>query len=239
MNSEENLNRRRAQRLTGFAAVLAAVVLVAAGAATAAPGPTDLALTKSDSPDPVVQGSTLTYTIKVENLGVGGTADATDVTVTDKLPGQVEFKPPPRSPDGTCQRAGSTVTCDLGTVNEARDGNDHDRGQGEEERHRVQHGFGGDHGRRRRDDQQRGHRGDASSARSPRRRSRRSQRARAARSRGSPGLPGNDSITGTKHDDVIVTRGRQRRRQRRRRQGPDLRQRWRGPGQRRTEETTS
>jgi uncharacterized repeat protein (TIGR01451 family) len=109
--------RGRILRVIGPVAALAALALVVAGGASAAPGPTDLALTKSDSPDPVVQGGTLTYTIKVENLGAGGTSDATDVTVTDTLPSQVDYTSA-SSPDGTCQRAGSTVTCDLGTVNE-------------------------------------------------------------------------------------------------------------------------
>jgi uncharacterized repeat protein (TIGR01451 family) len=106
----------RALRLIGAGVAFAAIALVVAVEASGAPGPTDLALTKTDSPDPVVQGGTLTYTIKVENLGVGGTADATDVTVTDSLPSQVEFSSA-SSPDGTCDRAGSTVTCNLGTVN--------------------------------------------------------------------------------------------------------------------------
>jgi uncharacterized repeat protein (TIGR01451 family) len=108
--------RRAATRLIGAAAALAALALVVAGGASADPGPTDLALTKTDSPDPIVQGETLTYTLKVDNLGVGATSDATDVTVTDTLPSQVDFKTA-TSPNGTCQRAGSTVTCDLGTVN--------------------------------------------------------------------------------------------------------------------------
>ena len=107
-------------RLVGAAAgLLAILVLVLAGSpggASAAPGPTDLALTKSDSPDPVTEKATLTYAITVQNLGAGGTADATGVIVTDTLPGQVEFVSA-SSPNGTCQRAGNVVTCDLGTVN--------------------------------------------------------------------------------------------------------------------------
>jgi uncharacterized repeat protein (TIGR01451 family) len=45
--------------------------------------PPDLAITKSDAPDPVVAGSQLTYTITIENLGL---ADAPNVVVTDTLP---------------------------------------------------------------------------------------------------------------------------------------------------------
>jgi uncharacterized repeat protein (TIGR01451 family) len=100
------------------AALLVAVGLIligSSGGASAAAGPTDLALTKSDSPDPVLEKSTLTYAITVQNLGMGGTADATDVKVTDTLP-DVDFVSATAS-SGTCQRAGSVVTCDLGTVN--------------------------------------------------------------------------------------------------------------------------
>jgi uncharacterized repeat protein (TIGR01451 family) len=114
--SIKNRAPRSAPRLIGSIAAFAAVALVAAGVASAAPGPTDLALTKTDSADPVVQGSNLTYTLKVDNLGVGGTSDATDVTVTDTLPSQVDYVSS-SSPDGTCQRSGPTVTCDFGTVN--------------------------------------------------------------------------------------------------------------------------
>ena len=46
-------------------------------------GSADLSITKSDSPDPVVAGSQLTYTITVTNAGPS-TAHA--VNVTDDLP---------------------------------------------------------------------------------------------------------------------------------------------------------
>ncbi|MBE0639427.1 MAG: DUF11 domain-containing protein, partial [Bacteroidales bacterium] len=44
---------------------------------------TDLKITKVDSPDPVIPGQTLTYTITVENLGP---SDAQNVVATDNLP---------------------------------------------------------------------------------------------------------------------------------------------------------
>ncbi len=120
MNTEAlAMARIRGPRLLGMAAALLSVLVViligSPGGASAAAGPTDLALTKSDSPDPVVQKGTLTYTITVQNLGVGGTADATGVVVTDTLPGQIDFVST-SSANGTCLRAASTVTCDLGTV---------------------------------------------------------------------------------------------------------------------------
>lgn len=43
----------------------------------------DLAITKTDAPDPVAPGAQLTYTITVDNLGL---ADAPNVVVTDTLP---------------------------------------------------------------------------------------------------------------------------------------------------------
>jgi uncharacterized repeat protein (TIGR01451 family) len=43
----------------------------------------ELSVTKSDSPDPVVAGSTLTYTIVVAN---NGTETSTSAVLTDTLP---------------------------------------------------------------------------------------------------------------------------------------------------------
>jgi uncharacterized repeat protein (TIGR01451 family) len=107
--------RIRGPRLFGVAGALAAVLALVLinwpSGAGAAPGDTDLALTKSDSPDPVVAGNNLTYTIRVENPGG---LPATNVVVTDNLPSGVDFV---SATGGTCQRTGNTVTCDLGQVN--------------------------------------------------------------------------------------------------------------------------
>jgi uncharacterized repeat protein (TIGR01451 family) len=108
--------RWRAPRLMGTAAVALLLIVLAAvgsGGVGAAPGDTDLALTKSDSPDPVVAGNNLTYTIRVENPG---TLPATNVVVTDNLPSGVDFV---SATGGTCQRTGNTVTCELGQLNAA------------------------------------------------------------------------------------------------------------------------
>ncbi len=72
----------------------------------------DLALTKSDAPDPVLAGQLLTYTLGVSN---GGPQDAPGVTVTDTLPSGVTFDSATATQGGCSQSAG-TVTCALGTV---------------------------------------------------------------------------------------------------------------------------
>jgi uncharacterized repeat protein (TIGR01451 family) len=90
-----------------LAAVVAAIVYTPAPSDRA-----DLAITKTDSPDPVVVGSTLTYTIQVSNLGPH---EATGVTVIDDLPGGVSFLTATTS-NGSCQRKGKKVTCAIGTL---------------------------------------------------------------------------------------------------------------------------
>jgi uncharacterized repeat protein (TIGR01451 family) len=67
----------------------------------------DLSVLKSDSPDPVVAGATLTYTLAVNNAGPGS---ATNIAVEDTLPAGVTFA----SASGTgwtCGEAAGVVTC--------------------------------------------------------------------------------------------------------------------------------
>ena len=76
----------------------------------------DLAVTKTDSPDPVIARANLTYTISVQNLGPG---TASGVTLTDQLP-DVTFVSATAS-QGSCTRSGGgksdgLVTCALGTI---------------------------------------------------------------------------------------------------------------------------
>jgi uncharacterized repeat protein (TIGR01451 family) len=73
--------------------------------------PADLSITKSDTPDPVTPGGTLTYSLDVTNNGSG---DATNVIVTDTLPLGVTFDPATSSPG--CAELGGVVTCDLGDL---------------------------------------------------------------------------------------------------------------------------
>ena len=72
----------------------------------------DLAVTKSDSPDPVSRGSQLTYTVSVMN---NGPSQATNVTLTDVLPVDVRFVSVISSA-GSCTASGGTVNCALGNL---------------------------------------------------------------------------------------------------------------------------
>src|SRR6187551_2183192 len=97
-----------------FLAIVPVAMLALAAVAWAAPsGSSDLRITKTDNPDPVNVGSTLTYTILVQNLGPD---TATGVTVTDQLPKGVDFVSATATA-GQCARKGKKVTCDLGGLN--------------------------------------------------------------------------------------------------------------------------
>jgi len=99
--------------IAGTAMILIVLGAVVSGGAGAAPGDADLSISKTDSPDPVVAGDNLTYTIKVDNPGA---LPATETKVTDNLPSDVDFV---SATGGVCERANRTVTCDLGQVNAA------------------------------------------------------------------------------------------------------------------------
>ena len=69
-------------------------------------------MTKSDSPDPVSRGGTLTYSVAVTNQGLN---PAVAVLLTDPLPANVRFVSVTSSA-GNCAQADGTVTCSLGDI---------------------------------------------------------------------------------------------------------------------------
>jgi len=72
----------------------------------------DLSMTKSDTPDPVLVGQKLTYTVSLTN---NGPSAATGVTVTDTLPPSVAFVSATPT-QGSCAQSGGTVTCSIGKL---------------------------------------------------------------------------------------------------------------------------
>jgi uncharacterized repeat protein (TIGR01451 family) len=103
--------RRFGVALAGGLALALVLGLSAIGWA-AKGGSADLAITKTDSPDPVGVGATLTYAIGVQDLGPDA---ASGVTVTDQLPKGVDFVSA-TSTAGSCARKGRKVTCALGSI---------------------------------------------------------------------------------------------------------------------------
>ena len=76
------------------------------------PRKANLKMTKLDNPDPVRIGSTLTYTLEVENLGPFG---ATGVRVTDRIPNNLLLLSATAT-TGSCSASGPTVNCALGDL---------------------------------------------------------------------------------------------------------------------------
>ena len=78
----------------------------------ASPTQADVAIVKTASPEPVDQGTNLTYTLQVTN---NGPATAQNVVVTDPLPSQVTYASSSTT-QGSCSLSGTTVTCNLGSI---------------------------------------------------------------------------------------------------------------------------
>jgi uncharacterized repeat protein (TIGR01451 family) len=77
----------------------------------------DLSLAIADSPDPVLAGQLLTYTLTAENAGP---STATAVELTDTLPAGLTFDSATPS-QGTCSESAGTVTCTLGAIGASTD----------------------------------------------------------------------------------------------------------------------
>lgn len=73
----------------------------------------DLAITKSDSPDPVTGGQNVTYTITVTN---NGPAVAQSVVVTDNLPAEVAFVSCNSTGTGACGGSGNNRTVTFSSL---------------------------------------------------------------------------------------------------------------------------
>lgn len=78
----------------------------------ASPTQADVSIVKTASPEPVDQGTNLTYTLTVSNAGP---AVAQSVTVSDPLPTEVSYNSVSTT-QGTCSQSGGTVSCTLGSV---------------------------------------------------------------------------------------------------------------------------
>jgi uncharacterized repeat protein (TIGR01451 family) len=103
--------KRKALVASSIVAIL--VILLAVPSAQTAPGDAaDLAVTKTDSPDPVLVDTNLTYTIQVSN---GGPDSATSVTVSDRLPQHVDFLSA-TSTSGACTHQGNRVECQIASL---------------------------------------------------------------------------------------------------------------------------
>ncbi|MCX7922107.1 MAG: DUF11 domain-containing protein [Clostridia bacterium] len=72
----------------------------------------DLSIEKEASPQEVVLGNTLTYTLLVTNLGP---SVATNVTLTDNLPPNITVSSIAPS-QGSCTQLGDVITCSLGNI---------------------------------------------------------------------------------------------------------------------------
>ncbi len=72
----------------------------------------DLALTQTDSPDPVAKGKTVAFNLTVTNKGPGA---AKNIVLTDTLPANASFVSI-RASRGSCS-GGATPTCKLGSLN--------------------------------------------------------------------------------------------------------------------------
>jgi uncharacterized repeat protein (TIGR01451 family) len=102
--------------VSGIGVLSGDIVIAQSRAAVQCPGATegeaDLTLAGSVSPEPVLQGGTLTYTLTVTNQGPDA---ATATVLTNTLPDGVTAVSATAS-QGSCSLGTTTTTCDLGTL---------------------------------------------------------------------------------------------------------------------------
>jgi uncharacterized repeat protein (TIGR01451 family) len=106
-NITDTVTATAANIVPGITTNTASATVIVANANSA-----DLAIVKTGTPNPVTEGTPLTYTLTVTN---NGPASATNVTVTDTLPSVVTYLSS-NTTQGSCSEAGGTVTCLLGTM---------------------------------------------------------------------------------------------------------------------------
>jgi uncharacterized repeat protein (TIGR01451 family)/uncharacterized delta-60 repeat protein len=92
----------------GATSVIATQTVVVASPASR----TDLVVSQTDAPDPVVMGSAVTYAVTVLNNGPN---EATGVTLVDTLPSGVTFVGATPS-QGTCTPSAGSVSCNFGVL---------------------------------------------------------------------------------------------------------------------------
>ncbi len=73
----------------------------------------DLEITKTGNPNPVDAGSTLTYTLTVQDLGP---SNSTGVTVVDTLPAGVTYSSGATTTQGSVSASGGTITVAVGNL---------------------------------------------------------------------------------------------------------------------------
>ena len=103
----------RAERGGSFASGKTMNSVAGDSGAPEASDPADISVTKSDSPDPVTQGSPLTYTVTIANAGPN---TAQTVLLTDTLPAGVSFNFATIT-QGSCAIAFPTLACQIGSMN--------------------------------------------------------------------------------------------------------------------------
>ena len=102
--------KRFTRLLMGLCGAMALGALVPATALA----PADLSITKTDSPDPVLEGQQITYTITATN---NGPDSAANVTVKDDLPSSdFDLISATPSQGGACDTNAQKVDCNLGTL---------------------------------------------------------------------------------------------------------------------------